>query len=58
MRIVEPPSLDSPGRGRHGDDLDQLLSEFFRSELPKPWPVAPVPEEPPQLLPLPGRKPI
>jgi len=25
------------------DDLDQLLGDFFRSEMPDPWPAAPVP---------------
>src|SRR5262249_25292434 len=53
MRIVEPPSLDSPWRGRHGDDVDRLLSDFFRAELPSPWPGAPVSDE--QLLPLSAR---
>lgn len=48
MRIVEPPSLDSPGRGR-GGDLDGLLSAFFRSELPHPWPRPEVPDEQPSL---------
>ncbi len=56
MRIVEPPSLDSPWRGRHGDDVDRLLSDFFRAELPNPWPAAPVPDEQPQSLPLSTRK--
>jgi len=50
MRIVEPPSLDSPWRGRHGD-LDGLLSDFFRSELPKPWPEPPIANEQPKTLP-------
>lgn len=58
MRIVEPPSLDSPWRERHGDDLDRLLSDFFRAELPNPWPAAPIPDEQPQSLPLSARKPI
>jgi hypothetical protein len=52
MRIVEPPSLDSPGRGRHGDDLDRLLSDFYRSELPNPWPVPPVAGVRTEFLPL------
>ncbi|HKB38519.1 MAG TPA: hypothetical protein VKD72_18900 [Gemmataceae bacterium] len=56
MRRVEPPSLDSPWRGRHGD-LDRLLSDFFRSEMPHPWPEAPRPDEQPTILPLPARKP-
>jgi len=56
MRSVEPPSLDSPWRGRHGD-LDRLLSDFFRSEMPHPWPEAPRADEQPTILPLPARKP-
>jgi len=50
MRIVDP-SLDSPWRGRPGDDLDRLLSDFFRSELPHPWPEAKIPDEQPKSLP-------
>ncbi len=51
MRFVDPPSLDSPWRGRHGDDLDGLLTAFFRAETPDPWPAAPVVEEaPPTIL--------
>jgi hypothetical protein len=57
MRIVDPPSLDSPGRGRHGD-LDQLLSDFFRSKMPHPWPEPAMPDEQPKTLPLPARKPM
>jgi hypothetical protein len=56
MRSVEPPSLDSPWRGRHGD-LDWLLSDFFRSEMPSPWPELARPDEQPMILPLPARKP-
>jgi hypothetical protein len=51
MRIVVPPSLDSPGRGRFGDDLDGLLSAFFRAQMPHPWPESKSPDEQP-LLPL------
>lgn len=38
MRFAEPPSLDSPLRGRSGDDLDGLLRGYFRAEMPEPWP--------------------
>ena len=58
MRIVEPPSLDSPGRGCHEDDLDRLLSDFFRSELPNPWPKPPISDGPTATLPLSARKPV
>ncbi len=37
----------SPKHGTHGKsgagDLDQLLSDFFKSQLKQPWPKAPVP---------------
>src|SRR5205823_3480617 len=56
MRIVEPPSLDSPGRGRSGDDLDRLLSDFYRAELPNPWPAPPLADDQTKLLPLSVRK--
>jgi hypothetical protein len=45
MRFVDPPTLDSPWRERPGDDLDDLMTAFFRSEMPSPWPGAPEPEE-------------
>jgi hypothetical protein len=44
MRIVEPPSLTSSGRGNAGDDLDGLLLAFFRAEMPRPWPELSLPE--------------
>jgi len=50
MRFMDPPSLDSPARGRSGDDLDGLLRAFFRAEMPNPWPGAPVVEEAPVVL--------
>jgi len=50
MRFLDPPSLDAGRRGRFGDDLDGLLSAFFRSEMPSPWPGSPVPEEAPVIL--------
>jgi len=55
MRFVDPPSLDSPERGLSGDDLDGLLSAFFRAELPDPWPAVTVPA--PAILPLPAAAP-
>jgi hypothetical protein len=47
---MDPPTLDSPPRGRSGDDLDGLLRAFFHAEMPNPWPGAPVVEEAPVLL--------
>jgi len=52
MRFVDPPSLDSPERGLSGDDLDGLLSAYFRAELPDPWPAAIAPA--PVVVPLPA----
>jgi hypothetical protein len=54
MRFVEPPSLGSPRRGHPGDGLDRLLSDFFRSEMPDPWPEPELPEQQPTLA-LPDR---
>ena len=28
----------------HPDDLDRLLSDFFKSQMKKPWPAVRVPE--------------
>src|SRR5690348_15173393 len=39
MRITEPPSH------KPGDDLDELLRAFFRSQMPQSWP-PPVPVAP------------
>ena len=50
MRFVAPPTTDSLSRGRSGDDLDGLLGEFFRSEMPQPWPDAPETDEQPEVL--------
>jgi len=50
MRFMDPPTLDSPARGRSGDDLDGLLRAFFHAEMPNPWPGAPVVEEAPAVL--------
>jgi hypothetical protein len=33
--------LTQGGPGRPPENLDSLLRRFFRSEMPKPWPVAP-----------------
>jgi hypothetical protein len=55
MRFVDPPSLDSPERGLSGDDLDGLLSAFFRAELPDPWPAVTVLA--PAVVPLPAAAP-
>jgi hypothetical protein len=51
----EPPSLISPWRGRPGD-LDGLLSEFFRAEMPHRWTAPEMADEQPS-LPLPAPKP-
>ncbi len=53
MRFVAPPTTDSLSRERSGDDLDGLLGEFFRSEMPHPWPDTPETDEQPAILSLP-----
>lgn len=37
MSVVEPPSR------KPGDELDELLRRFFRSQLPQPWPALRLP---------------
>jgi hypothetical protein len=44
MNFVERPPIDSHAVGRSGDDLDEVLRAFFRSELPNPWPPLRLPE--------------
>jgi hypothetical protein len=39
-------SLTQGGPGRPPENLDSLLRRFFRSEMPRPWPVAPKVEAP------------
>lgn len=57
MRFADPPSLDAGRQSRFGDDLDGLLTAFFRTEMPSPWPGTPLPEDTPVLLrPAPARK--
>jgi len=68
MNTVKPP-VDAHN-GSRGDDLDGLLRDFFRAEMPHPWPElklpgaarngfhAKRPAEPPATLPLtPHRRP-
>jgi hypothetical protein len=50
MKLVERPPVEVNGRG--GDDLDQVLRAFFRSEMPSPWPRLALPDEAPAVLPL------
>jgi hypothetical protein len=38
MNIVTRPPSDANGVGHAGDDLDEVLSAFFRSQMPAPWP--------------------
>jgi hypothetical protein len=38
MYAFERPPVDLPNDGRPADDLDGLLREFFRAQLPEPWP--------------------
>jgi hypothetical protein len=38
MNIVTRPPSDSNGVGHAGDDLDEVLSAYFKSQLPAAWP--------------------
>ncbi len=46
--VVRPP-VDPARVGRGGDWLDEVLRDFFRSEMPAPWPA------PARATPLPRR---
>jgi hypothetical protein len=38
MNFAERPPVNLYRIGRFADDLDDLLRDFFRSEMPEPWP--------------------
>jgi hypothetical protein len=38
MNIVTRPPSDANGVGHAGDELDEVLSAYFRSQMPAPWP--------------------
>ena len=61
MNIVTRPPADTNGAGHHGDDLDEALFAFFRSQMPSPWPRPRLPEAPPVRpavpAPAPSRRP-
>jgi hypothetical protein len=38
MKFVTRPPVNANGVGHGGDDLDEALFAFFRSEMPSPWP--------------------
>jgi hypothetical protein len=40
--LLRPPV--NPEGARPGDELDGLLSAYFRAEMPNPWPAVAVPE--------------
>jgi hypothetical protein len=47
MKSVTRPPLDANGVGHAGDDLDEVLFAFFRSEMPQPWPPLKLPDRTP-----------
>jgi hypothetical protein len=47
MKFVTRPPTGANGVSHSGDDLDEVLSAFFRSELPRPWPPLKLPGGPP-----------
>jgi hypothetical protein len=60
MNFVTRPPIDANGHA--GDELDETLSAFFRSEMPRPWPQFKVPDDRPAVrpaepVPLPSRRP-
>jgi hypothetical protein len=63
MNFVTRPPIEANGSGHAGDDLDEALFAFFRSEMPRPWPRlrlpagARPPVRPAQPAPAPSRRP-
>lgn len=43
--LHEPPMDRSSSHGERPDELDGLLREFFRAEMPNPWPDLAPPEQ-------------
>ena len=53
MKFDETTPVGAEARNLPGDDLDRLLSAFYKAELPEPWPHMRAPEsETPATLPL------
>jgi hypothetical protein len=62
MNFVSGPPTDANGVGHAGDDLDEALFAFFRSQMPRPWPRLQPPDgappvRPAQPAPAPSRRP-
>jgi hypothetical protein len=38
MNPLRQPPTDPRGHARPASDLDQLLRDYFRAEMPQPWP--------------------
>jgi hypothetical protein len=60
MNVVTRTPVEANGHG--GDDLEEVLIAFFRSEMPHPWPPLKLPDEAPparlaQPAPPPSRRP-
>jgi hypothetical protein len=55
MKSVTRPPSDANGVAHRGDDLDEVLFAFFRSEMPRPWPALQLPDGAPPAPPLPPR---
>ncbi|HEX5269849.1 MAG TPA: hypothetical protein VFW33_05145 [Gemmataceae bacterium] len=47
MKFVTRPPMGANGVGHGGDDVDEVLSAFFRSEMPRPWPPLKLSDGPP-----------
>jgi hypothetical protein len=62
MNFVTRPPIDANGVGHAGDDLDEALFAFFRSQMPRPWPRLQPPAAAPRVrpalpAPVPSRRP-
>jgi hypothetical protein len=56
MNIFERPSPEHASPGRSADEVEGLLREFYRAEMPDPWPqLRPPTEQPSSAAPAPWR---
>jgi hypothetical protein len=58
MSVLNRPPVNPTASDRSPDDVDGVLNDFFRAELPDPWPALTLPAEPPLPLPPSRRRPL
>ena len=60
MSFIEPPIREAQSAGQPPEEVDRLLSAYFRKEMPQPWPELKLPADsfPPTLEPAAARRPL